>query len=634
MRAQQSVPIGDDLRRQNGPALLSRAMAPPLLTLQNIALTFGSTPLLESANLTVGARERLCLVGRNGSGKSTLLKIAAGLVEADSGERFIKPGVTWRYLPQEPDLSAFATLSDYILDGMVGADDAYRVPYLLESLGLSGDEDPKTVSGGEARRAALARTLAPEPDILMLDEPTNHLDLPIIEWLEGELAAMSSALVLISHDRRFLETLSRRTLWMDRGQTRSLDKGFGQFEDWRDTLLEQEALDQHKLGRQIVREQHWVVHGVSGRRKRNVKRLKDLASLREAHKSHRGVQGGMSATVVEAAKSGKSVAKLDSVSKAFTDDTGQTRTVIDNFSARIGRGETIGIVGPNGSGKTTLLKLIMGSLAPDTGTIDLGVNLKPLIIDQKRESLNPDWTLSEALTDGGGETVIVGDASVHVMRYMKDFLFLPEQARTPVHVLSGGERGRLQLARGLRRPSNLLVLDEPTNDLDLETLDLLQELVSDYAGTVIVVSHDRDFLDRTVTRTIAYEGDGRWQMYAGGYSDMIAQRGEGVKARKASDKAAKSATKTTTPSQIKAPQSAAKLSYKHKFRLENLPSEIAAIEAEIAAHETALGDPDLFTRDVDQFTRISEALTAAQLKLESLETEWLELEDMRAQAEG
>lgn len=601
-------------------------MAPPLMTLQNIHLTFGTTPLLEGAAFTVGPKERLCLVGRNGSGKSTFLKIAAGLVEADQGERFIKPGVTWRYLPQEPDLSAFETLEDYILDGMQGADQAYRVPYLLEALGLSGKEDPKTVSGGEARRAALARTLAPEPDILMLDEPTNHLDLPVIEWLEDELASMRSALVLISHDRRFLEALSRKTLWMDRGQTRLLEKGFGAFEDWRDGLIEQEELDQHKLGRQIVREQHWVVHGVSGRRKRNMKRLKDLATLRQKHKSHRSVQGGVSATVVDADKSGKVIAKLKNVSKSFGE-----RKIIDDFSMRIGRGECIGIVGPNGSGKTTLLKLMMGSLEPDSGTVERGVNLEALIIDQKRESLNPNWNLSEALTDGGGETVIVGDQSVHVMRYMKDFLFLPEQARTPIHVLSGGERGRLQLARGLRLPSNLLVLDEPTNDLDLETLDLLQELVADYKGTVIVVSHDRDFLDRTVTRTIGYEGEGKWQVYAGGYSDMVAQRGEGVKARKRHEKEASKPSTTTATSKKTSGQ---KLSYKHKFRLEQLPAEIAALETKIKAQETALADPDFFNRDADGFMKATETLTSLQDTLEAAEIEWLELEDLKEAAQG
>lgn len=605
------------------------SMAPPLLTLQDIHLTFGSTPLLEGCEFSVQARERLCLVGRNGSGKSTLLKVAAGLVEPDSGDRFVKPGVTWRYLPQDPDLTAFATVEDYILDGMQGEDQAYRVPYLLEALGLTGREDPKTISGGEARRAALARTLAPEPDVLLLDEPTNHLDLPVIEWLEQELASMSSALVLISHDRRFLETLSRRTLWMDRGKTRALDKGFGAFEDWRDELIEQEELDQHKLGRQIVREQHWVVHGVSGRRKRNVKRLKDLAGLRAQHKSHRGVQGGVNATVVDAAKSGKSVAKLFGVSKSY-----DGRKIVDDFSMLIGRGECIGIVGPNGSGKTTLLKLIMGSEVPDDGKIELGVNLEPLIIDQKRESLSPDWTLSEALTDGGGDSVVVGDESIHVIRYMKDFLFLPEQARTPVHVLSGGERGRLQLARGLRLPSNLLVLDEPTNDLDLETLDLLQELVADYKGTVIVVSHDRDFLDRTVTRTIGYEGDGRWQVYAGGYTDMVNQRGEGVRARKLEKQSGKSKGNNAPNAKSIAKSSGGKLSYKHKFRLETLPKDIAKTEAEIKACEIAMADPDYFTRDPDGFMKTSEALAAAQDMLEALELEWLELEDLREGAGG
>ncbi|MGB0905935.1 MAG: ABC-F family ATP-binding cassette domain-containing protein [Maricaulaceae bacterium] len=596
-------------------------MAPPLLTLQNMALTFGTTPLLEGANLTVSARERLCLVGRNGSGKSTLLKIAAGLVEADSGDRFIKPGVTWRYLPQEPNLSGYETLRDYIMDGLEGADDAYRVPYLLESLGLNGDESPAHLSGGEGRRAALARTLAPEPDILMLDEPTNHLDLPIIEWLEDELASMKSALVLISHDRRFLERLSRRTVWMDRGVTRELDKGFGEFENWRDTLIEQEELDHHKLGRQIVREQHWVVHGVSGRRKRNMKRLKDLGTLRKQHAGHRSVQGNMQATVVEGQKSGKLVAKLKNVSKSF-----DGRTVIDDFSMRVARGDRIGVVGPNGSGKTTLLKLIMGNLESDSGDIELGVNLNPLIIDQKRESLKPEWTLGEALTDGGGDLVMVGDTSVHVMRYMKDFLFAPEQVRTPLHVLSGGERGRLQLARGLRHPSNFLVLDEPTNDLDLETLDLLQELVADYAGAVIVVSHDRDFLDRTALRTIAYEGDGKWQAYAGGYSDMVAQRGEGVKARKAEAKAQK-ANKNKVAVKVEVPK--VKLSYKHKFRLEQLPKEMEATQAEIESHLKTLEDPTLFTQNPGGFQAATDGMTAAQSKLEALENEWLELEMMR-----
>jgi len=600
-------------------------MAPPLLTLDDIHLTFGSTPLLEGAGLQVGSRARMCLVGRNGSGKSTLLKIAAGLVEADSGTRFVKPGVTWRYLPQEPDLSAYENSQAYIEDGLIGADDGFHIPYLLDALGLTGYEDPKVMSGGELRRAALARTLAPEPDILMLDEPTNHLDLPAIEWLEGELSRLSSALILISHDRRFLETLSQQTLWMDRGETRQLDKGFAYFEDWRDEFLEREELDRHKLNRKIVREQHWVVHGVSGRRKRNVRRLKELSNLRQQVKDQRRVQGTASITVTEGAKWGKSVAKLNSISKSF-----DGRKIIDDFSIKIVRGERIGIVGPNGSGKTTLLKLMMGELEPDSGEIELGVNLEPLVVDQKRETLNPEWNLSEALTDGGGDKVMVGDNSVHVIRYMKDFLFLPEQARTPLHALSGGERGRLQLARGLRLPSNFLVLDEPTNDLDLETLDLLQELVADYKGTVVVVSHDRDFLDRTVTRTIGYEGDSLWQVYAGGYSDMVDQRGQGVQKRevtKTETNKVKSSSKVSVPN-------AAKLSYKHKHRLEKLPGEMTKLEKKISGLKAKLAEADFFARDPDGFSESANALQLAQDILEAKEMEWLELEMLREEAGG
>ena len=599
-------------------------MAPPLLTLTDIALTFGTTPLLESAELTVRPRDRCCLVGRNGSGKSTLLKIAAGLVESDSGVRFLQPGTTIRYLPQEPDLSAFKTARDYIEAGLIGADDGARIPYLLDALGLSGDEDPAIMSGGEIRRAALARTLAPRPDILMLDEPTNHLDLPAIEWLEKELASLPSAILLISHDRKFLENLSRRTIWIDRGETRFLDKGFSFFETWRDEYLEQEELDQHKLKRKIHREQHWIVHGVSGRRKRNVRRVKELASLRQQVRDQKQVVGSATIAVTEGQSSGKRVAILENVSKSF-----EGRPIVSDFSIKIARGERIGIVGPNGSGKTTLLKLLMGEHQADSGRIELGVNLEPLIIDQKRESLNPDWTLSEAMSDNGGDKVIVDGNSVHVIKYMKDFLFLPEQARTPLHALSGGERGRLQLARGLRLPSNLLILDEPTNDLDLETLDLLQELVADYKGTVVVVSHDRDFLDRTVTRTIAYEGKAQWQVYAGGYSDMVDQRGAGVQARRAAEKAKREKAGSESGNKASAKP---KLSYKHKFRLEKLPAEIAALEAEKSALETKMADGDFFKRDPDGFNAALVSFQTVQAKLEACEEEWLELEMLREDA--
>ncbi|MBZ0218218.1 MAG: ATP-binding cassette domain-containing protein, partial [Fimbriimonadaceae bacterium] len=458
-------------------------MAPPLLTLQDIHLTFGGTPLLEGAALSVGAGECLCLVGRNGSGKSTLMKIAAGLVEFDSGERFIRPGVTVRYLSQEPDLSGFKSALDYVEAGLGPGDDPHRARYLLEQLGLTGTESPKHLSGGENRRAALARALAPAPDILLLDEPTNHLDLPAIEWLEHELAAMRSALVLISHDRRFLENLSNATVWLDRGTTRQISQGFSHFEAWRDAVLQQEADEQHKLDRKIVREEHWIRYGVTARRKRNQRRLQDLHDLRQQRRDHRQAIGNVKMTPTQAEASGKLVIEAEEISKAY-----DGLQIVSDFSIRIQRGDRIGIVGPNGAGKTTLINLLTGNLAPDSGTVRLGANIEMVTLDQRRADLNDDWTLKEALTFGAGDLVAVGGRHKHVVAYIKDFLFAPEQAGTPVKALSGGERGRVMLARAFAKSSNLLVLDEPTNDLDLETLDLLQEMLGDYDGTVLLVS--------------------------------------------------------------------------------------------------------------------------------------------------
>jgi ATP-binding cassette subfamily F protein uup len=608
-------------------------MAPPILTLKNIHLTFGGTPLFEGAEFMVEPGARLCLVGRNGSGKSTLLKIAAGIVQPDEGERFVKPGTTIRYLEQEPDLSGFATIRDYIDSGLTGADAGGTIPYLLDALGLDGDADPTPLSGGEARRAALARVLAAEPDLLMLDEPTNHLDLPIIQWLENELANYPGALILISHDRRFLSKLTRQTLWVDRSETRLIDKGFAHFEDWRDTFLEQEELERHKLGRKIEREQHWIVHGVSGRRKRNVRRVKELAGLRSQKSNERKSVGKANVSVVSGATSGKLVAKLENVSKAF-----EGRPIIDDFSMRIARGDRIGILGPNGSGKTTLLNLITGKLSADSGKIDLGTNLQPLILDQKRETLDPDMTLKDALTGGSGDSVTIGDQQKHVIGYMKDFLFVPEQQRTPLHALSGGERARVELARGLRLPSNLLILDEPTNDLDLETLDLLQELIADYKGTVILVSHDRDFIDRTVNSVIAFEGNAKWQQYAGGYSDMVAQRGHGIKAaKKAAKEAAKAAAKAAGGEITKTSPSAkpqkVKLSYKHKYALETLPGKMKELEAKIVDLNTQLKDPALFKQDPNKFSKLAGKLTHTKSELEKCEEEWLELEILREGSE-
>ncbi len=596
---------------------------PPLISLSGIHLTFGGTPLLTDANLSVFARDRVCLVGRNGSGKSTLMKIAAGLVEPDGGEIVRRPRADARYLEQDPDLTRFATSRDYIEDGLTSLDTGGRVPYLLDALGLTGLEDPALMSGGERRRAALVRVLAPDPDVLLLDEPTNHLDLPAIEWLEGELSRSRAALILISHDRRFLENLSDRVVWLERGTTRELGKGFAHFEDWRDEMLEQEALDHHKLGRQIHREEHWVTHGVSGRRKRNMRRLKALGELKQQYKSATGPQGGVSITVGEAERSAKKVVEVDDVRFAYGE-----RTIIDGLSLRMMRGERLAVIGPNGSGKTTLLKLLTGGLQPDSGTIKLGENLEPLFIDQARETLDPEMSLQDAMGDGN-ETVSVNGNPVHVMRYMKDFLFRPEQATTPLRALSGGERARVQLARGLRLPSNLLILDEPTNDLDLETLDLLQDMVADYPGTVILVSHDRDFIDRLAARTLAYEGPGQWQLYPGGYADMVAQRGEGVRARKAAEKAAKKSGGGGERG-----QRAEKMSYKETYRLGELPGVMEALQGKIAALNAEMADPELYARDAARFAAASAELGEATEALDAAEMEWLELEEKRERLSG
>jgi ATP-binding cassette subfamily F protein uup len=598
-----------------------------LLLLQDIALTFGAAPLLSGAGLAVAAGDRICLVGRNGSGKSTLLGIAAGLVQADAGERCIQPGTTIQYLPQAPDLAGFATTLAYVEGGFdaIAADGHHRALYLLKELGLCGSEDPASLSGGEARRAALARALAPSPDILLLDEPTNHLDLPGIEWLERELAELRSGIVLISHDRRLLERFSLRTVWFDHGITRVLEQGFAWFESWRDTVLKQEENEQHKLGRKIAMEEDWLRYGVTARRTRNQRRLAELHALRRKRREYRGMAGTARLDAAQADLSGRLVAAAE----AFGD-----HILVRNFSIRVMRGDRLGIVGPNGAGKTTLLKLLTGALAPDNGAIRLGTNLAPVMLDQRRESLDPTWTLTQAMTGGSGDTVTVGSESRHVIGYMKDFLFRPDQARTPVSVLSGGERARLTLARALARPSNLLVLDEPTNDLDLETLDLLQEKLVEYAGTVLLVSHDRDFLDRVVTSIVASEGNGRWIEYAGGYTDMLAQRAavqlpvSGTKTGRA--KRPRAATRSV--GSVGAPPR--RMNFNDQWVLELLPARIAALETQTAELTMILADPNLYARDRARFDAIAAALAVARDGLAAAEDQWLRLELLREEIEA
>jgi ABC transport system ATP-binding/permease protein len=604
-------------------------MPPPLVQLTEIALTFGGTPLLEGVELSVSAGERVCLVGRNGSGKSTLLKIAAGLIEPDGGERFVQPGAALRYLPQEPDLSGFATTLAYVEDGLGPTDDPHEARYLLEQLGLTGSEDPARLSGGEARRAALARVLAPNPDILLLDEPTNHLDLPAIEWLEAHLAGLRAALVLISHDRRFLEKLSRATVWLDRGKTSRVEMGFGGFEAWRDRQMEEEEIAQHKLDRKIAREEHWMRYGVTARRKRNVRRVAELQALRQARRDYRKTAGKAEMAASTAEASGVLVIEAKGIGKAFGE-----HVIVEGLSVRIMRGDRVGIVGPNGSGKTTLVNILTGALAPDGGTIRLGANLAMASLDQGRESLDPAWTLSEALTGGRGNTVTVGGKTKHVVGYMQDFLFSPQQARTTLSALSGGERGRLMLARALAKPSNLLVLDEPTNDLDLETLDVLEEMLADYAGTVILISHDRDFLDRAVNVVLAPEGNGRWTEYAGGYSDMIAQRGADLAGRALPQKAKAAPAAKSAPGLAPVQSAKRKLSFKDKHALETLPKEIAALQARIAQLQRKLDDPAFYARDANGFADTTQSLADAQAKLAGAEDRWLELELLSEEISG
>ncbi|WP_188911621.1 ABC-F family ATP-binding cassette domain-containing protein [Salinarimonas ramus] len=603
---------------------------PPLLSLQDVALTFGGTPLITKAELSVAAGERVALVGRNGSGKSTLLKIAAGLIEADAGMRFVQPGATIRYLPQEPDFGGHDTVLAYVEAGLAEGDDPYRARYLLEELGMTGEEPTGSLSGGEARRAALARTLAPSPDILLLDEPTNHLDLPAIEWLETELKALRGALVLISHDRRFLETLSKATVWLDRGMTRRMEEGFSGFEAWRDAVLEEEARDRQKLARKIAAEEDWMRYGVTARRKRNMRRVGLLQDMRRQLREERRAVGQVQMTASEGETSSKIVIEAKGVSKSY-----DGRAVVDDVSIRIARGDRLGIVGPNGAGKTTLLNMLTGGLAPDTGTVTLGASLQMVTLDQRRESLDPDWTLAEAMTGGRGDHVTVGGQQKHVVGYMRDFLFSPEQMRTPLRVLSGGERGRLMLARALAKPSNLLVLDEPTNDLDLETLDLLEELIADYQGTLILISHDRDFLDRVVTSTLVAEGDGRFVEYAGGYEDMVAQRGHGIGPRRVSPAPEKPAAPAKPAAARPEPkEKKRKLSGSEKHQLGTLPGLMAALERDIAKLQAALDDPDLYTRDPARFEKLTTLMSNAQTRLAESEERWLELEMLREELEG
>ena len=594
----------------------------PLLQLSDIALTFGGDPVFENLGLVIQQGDRLALVGRNGSGKSTLMKVMAGLVEADKGDITAGPGVTVGYMEQDPDLSGFETLGDFASHGL-DPGELYKVERAGEGLKFDPERPVATASGGERRRAALARLMALEPELMLLDEPTNHLDIEAIAWLEDELKSTRAAYLIISHDRAFLNALTRATLWIDRGAVRRQEIGFQGFEAWRDQIWEEEDMQRHKLNRKIKAEARWAVEGISARRKRNQGRVRALQELR-AERSSQITRQGTAAMALEAGpKSGRKVMEAINITKVYGN-----KVILHDFSLTVNRGDRIALVGPNGVGKTTLLNMLIGKEQPDSGEVKIGTNLALALFDQARAQLDGDMTLWDSLTgdpdmrvSGKADQILVRGNPKHVVGYLKEFLFDEAQARAPVRSLSGGEKARLLLAKLMARESNLLVLDEPTNDLDVETLDLMQELLGSYDGTVILVSHDRDFLDRVAATTIAMEGDGKATVYAGGWTDYLAQRGM----EDFSDSVVKS--KTSGAKQTKETKPQAGLSFTEKHRLEALPAEIERIGAEIAKLEELLGDPALFTEQPAKFQKASDALVQRHEKLSDAEEEWLMLEE-------
>ena len=588
-------------------------MAPPLLSYENLGLIQGSGWLFRGLDLHIGERDRLALIGRNGAGKTTLLKLIGGAIEPDEGKRAVVPGTHVVMLEQDPDVSAFTTLHDFATAGP-NPPAVHAVEAIADQLGVDLSREAATASGGERRRAAICRALASEPDILLLDEPTNHLDIAAIDWLEDWLGRFNGAFIVISHDRTFLTRLTRSTLWLDRGSMRRQEIGFGGFEAWMEKAYAEEARAAEKLDAKLKIEAHWLERGVTARRKRNQGRLSKLWEMRAQRAAMIGPQGGAKLEVTANDSKTKSVISAEHVTKQFGD-----RTVIKDFSLRIQRGDRIGIVGGNGAGKTTLLRLLTGELEPDSGKITLAKTLEGIVIDQQRSLMQPDKRVRDILAEGG-DWIDVRGVRKHVHGYLKDFLFDPSLAEAKVGTLSGGERSRLLLAREFARESNLLVLDEPTNDLDLETLDLLQEVIADYDGTVLIVSHDRDFLDRTVTVTLGLDGSGRVDVIAGGYADWEAKR---RKPNAAGKKAAKTDAPPAPP-----PPKAAKLSYKDQRDYDLLPGRIEEIEQAILRDEAALSDPDLYTKNPARFAALTAGIEEARAEKDAAEMRWLELAEM------
>ncbi|MDB5469170.1 MAG: elongation factor 3 [Caulobacter sp.] len=599
-------------------------MRPPILALKDVRLVDGATTLFDGVDLALEPGVKACLVGRNGAGKSTLMRLLMAQIQSDAGERVVSPGARISVVPQEPKIVG-ETLLDYATAG--GALD-YQAEATLTELGLDPAKSTAGLSGGEIRRAALARAFAEEPDVLMLDEPTNHLDILAIETLEGMLKASRGAALIVSHDRAFLERTTTRCFWLESRKVRRLDKGFAAFDDWSEKQLEAEADEFRRLGVALAKEEHWLQRGVTGRRARNEGRRRRLMAMREQKSTVlREARGSLNMEMAVGTASGKRVAEAKSLSKAFGD-----KVLVKGFSTRIQRGDRVAIVGPNGAGKTTLVKLLLGQIQPDAGSVQLGTNLEIAYIDQARADLDASPTLWEALTPGGGDQVMVGNTPRHVAGYAKDFLFRDNQLRQPVSTLSGGERARLLLARALATPANLLVLDEPTNDLDMETLDMLEDLLAGFQGTLILVSHDRDFIDRLAGSTIGLNGRGEVVETPGGWNDFLAQNPgfftSGVQVLRTQQKSA--ATLVAPPPA----RAKAKLTYKDQRRLEELEGLVASLPQEIGKLEAVIADPGLYARDPAAFDRTMKAMDAARARLAAAEEAWLVLEEKRESLAG
>ena len=600
-------------------------VAPPIMTVKGVRLAFGLNRLFSNVEFSINRGDKISLVGRNGSGKSTLLKVISGLQEPDDGEIFIQPHTRISYMPQEPDFSSYKTLRDVVLSGLPISEENqdYKADILIRELSIRESQSPLESSGGERKKAALAKALVGEPDILLLDEPTNHLDMPTIEKLEKIIYDFAGAVIVISHDRMFLSNVSKTTFWLDRGILRRNNKGFKFFEDWQEQVINQEIIEQKYLNKKLEEETEWLHKGVTARRRRNMGRLRRLQQLRQERREQLKKIGSVNLEVEEAELRSKMVIEAKHICKQYND-----RKIVDDFSIRVIKGNKIGVVGPNGAGKTTLIKLLTKRLSPDSGSVRIGKNLEEAYFDQNRDTLDPKKTLWQTLCDKGDHIFVRGKYR-HVVAYLKDFLFKPDQAKMPVAALSGGEKNRLMLAVALARQSNFLVLDEPTNDLDMDTLDLLQEVLSDYEGTILIVSHDRDFLDRVVTSILYMSGNGQVTEYAGSYSDFLAKQTGKMPLK--NDKKTISSQKDNKKDNSK---KITKLSYNQQRLLSVLPEEVKALSQELEEIKDALGDNNLYTDNPEKFNQLTARYEEVMKLIEQKETTWLEIEALKDELAG